>query len=73
MQGGWHNDRGKEERVNERSGRRRMRTVGRCNKGKEVAKVEDIAAFCASTGTSYASGHIEIGRFWMSKNPDITQ
>ena len=46
-----------------------------CNKGKKVGTVEGIAAFCASTGTSYASEHIEIDRFGMPKlfgvNPGI--
>ena len=59
-----------------RSDRRGRGIVEQCNKGKKVGKVEGIAAFCASTGTSYAGEHIEIDRFGMSKlfgvNPGIT-
>ena len=46
-----------------------------CNKGKQVEKVEGNAVSCVSTGTSYASEHIEIDRFGMPKlfgvNPGI--
>ena len=52
------------------------RIVAQCNKRKQVEKVEGNAAPCVSTGTSYASEHIEIDRFGMSKlfgvNPGIT-
>ena len=64
---------GRGERRNDRGGRR---IVEQCDKGKQVEKVEGNAASCVCTGTSYASEHIQIDRFGMSKlfgvNPGIT-
>ena len=63
---------GRGQRRKDRGGRR---IVEQCNKRKQVEKVEGNAASCVCTGTSYASEHIEIGRFGMPKlfgvNPGI--